>query len=153
MRLMAHVMVGGESPDCRRQLALPLPGASPLLPARALVSRWSALMPVSLCRRADAGKPITVVTLGGAVAQGQGASDAGATSYPARLFQFINATFPHRHGSLLAWVRPRLGLLGCPGTAAGGGWRAGWRGDRARQQGTPRGTLHGGGLAALPGGP
>ncbi|KAL4421917.1 hypothetical protein ABPG77_005201 [Micractinium sp. CCAP 211/92] len=42
-----------------------------------------------------AGKPIKVVTLGGAVAQGRGTSDAAATSYPSRLFQFINASFPH----------------------------------------------------------
>ncbi|KAL4437433.1 hypothetical protein ABPG75_004572 [Micractinium tetrahymenae] len=48
-----------------------------------------------------AGKPIKVVTLGGSVTQGSGASDAASTSYAARLFQFINAAFPHRDHTLL----------------------------------------------------
>ena len=43
-----------------------------------------------------AGEPISVIALGGSVTRGSGSSDPEKTSYPARLFEFINATFPHK---------------------------------------------------------
>ena len=43
-----------------------------------------------------AGQPISVYILGGSVSRGSGSSNPETTSYPARLFEFINATFPHK---------------------------------------------------------
>lgn len=54
-----------------------------------------------LVARLQAGQPIVAATLGGSVSWGAGASNRTATSYPARFFQFLNATFPHRRGSPL----------------------------------------------------
>jgi hypothetical protein len=54
-----------------------------------------------LVARLQAGQPIVAATLGGSVSWGAGASNRTSTSYPARFFQFLNATFPHRRGSPL----------------------------------------------------
>jgi hypothetical protein len=63
-----------------------------------------------------AGQPIKVFTLGGSVTKGQGASTAPA-AYPSRLFELINATFPHRQAEL-------PGRLPGPAAAAAGALRA-----------------------------
>ncbi|PRW60464.1 expressed protein isoform A [Chlorella sorokiniana] len=48
-----------------------------------------------------AGQPVTAVTIGGSVTWGAGATSRTVTSYPARFFEFINATFPHKDHALL----------------------------------------------------
>lgn len=66
------------------------------------------------------GQPIKAFTLGGSVTFGHGVPDAQLQSYPARLFQFVEANYPNRWvgrwvGGWCSWEQlSRLCLLQHP---------------------------------------
>lgn len=114
----ARVAAPGEDRPVSRSLRMPW---APLLTAeevkRGLAYYGSGQRMEALAAKLMAGRPIKIFTLGGSVTKGQGASSPEA-AYPSRLFEFLNANFPHK------WAQK------------GGGecWRSagGWRGHVAR---------------------
>ncbi|PSC71318.1 hypothetical protein C2E20_5316 [Micractinium conductrix] len=106
-------------PTCPKQPACPKPAAAPAVPRppRRLRMPWQPLLSASevlrglsyygsgermraLAAKLQAGEPIKAFTLGGSVTKGQGAAKP-ELGYPARLFQFINATWPHKDHQLV----------------------------------------------------
>lgn len=99
--LDGHAQSIVAAPPLRAHAVLPLPLPwQPLLSAgqvrRGLGFYGSGRRIERVASRLLAGEPITAVTLGGSVTVGTGSSTYSTHSYPARFFQFLNASFPHR---------------------------------------------------------
>ncbi len=76
-----------------------------------------------MARKLLDGQPVKIATLGGSITKGSGATGPEA-SYPARFFEALNASFPHRCGRWLAArqlgavsVLPCMLQQGCLGMA------------------------------------
>lgn len=94
-----------QQPQSPQPRSLPLPPwravLSPAQLRRGLPFYGSGARIEAMAAKLLAGQPIKAFTLGGSVTRGAGASSEAAT-YPARFFQFLNATFPHRY-ALRLW--------------------------------------------------
>lgn len=97
----ARVAAPGEDRPVSRSLRMPW---APLLTAeevkRGLAYYGSGQRMEALAAKLMAGRPIKIFTLGGSVTKGQGASSPEA-AYPSRLFEFLNANFPHKGHQLI----------------------------------------------------
>jgi hypothetical protein len=93
-----QVLKGGEDPLAGWAERLQVPWGPLLSEAearRGLSYYGSGARLQEVAAKLMAGKPIKVFTLGASVTRGIGTTDR-KYSYPARFFEYINSTFPHK---------------------------------------------------------